>query len=181
MSAAVIARRYAQALLNLAAKEKQIEDVAQGLDDVAGAISASGPIREVLNSPQIGTADRNKVIAQLLDQAKAPPLLDKFIRFLAHKRRLPLVVEVQAVFHDLADARLGRAQAELVVASPIGDKEQSQLRKIYERLSGRTISLSVRVDPDILGGAVTRIGSTVWDGSLRNSLQAMRNTITKSH
>lgn len=179
MSETIIARRYAEALLNLAEKAGQIEDVAQGLDDVAGVIDASPRLREVLVSPQVSEDERRKVIGELLERAQVPELVDKFVRFLAHKYRTPLLLDVQRVFHELADARLGRAQAQLTVAAPLSEAEQERLQELYERLSGRKISLSVTVDPDILGGAVTRIGSTVWDGSLRNALYSMRNAITQ--
>ena len=179
MSATVIARRYAKALLNLATQGDQVEAVSQGLDDLVEVLAQSPRLGIVLISPQVTQAEKNRVIAELLKRTQVPALVDQFVRFLAHKRRTTILGDVRAVFHELADKRLGRAQAQLTVAAPISKAEEKRLRETYEKLSGKQITLHVRIDPDILGGAVTRIGSTVWDGSLRNTLNAMRTAITQ--
>ena len=179
MSATIIARRYAQALLNLATAEDGVEAVSQGLDDLAEVLAQSPRMGNVLISPQVSQADKNRVLAELLQRTQVPELVDQFVRFLAHKHRTAILGDVRTVFHELADQRLGRAQAQLTVAAPISKAEEKQLRETYEKLSGKQITLNVRIDPDILGGAVTRIGSTVWDGSLRNTLNAVRTAITQ--
>ena len=131
-----------------------------------------------LATPNVSKADKDAVVAGLLDRIQPVALVNTFIRYLAHKRRISLIGQVREVFHRLADDHQGRAQAEITVSAPLGDGDEERLKKLYERISGKEITLRVKVEPEILGGTVTRIGSTVWDGSLRNALQTIQTEIS---
>jgi F-type H+-transporting ATPase subunit delta len=93
------------------------------------------------------------------------------------KRRIGLLDEMRKVFHELADERMGRAHADVTVASALSAQQESALKERLEKLSGREINLRVEIDPSILGGIVAKIGSTVWDGSLRNQLNQIHQSI----
>lgn len=175
---AVIARRYALALINLAAKSEGIEEVAGGLDDLADLLAESDRLAAMLASPDVPHDDKERIVASVLQRIQSPQLVDTFVRYLAHKRRIELVTEIRRIYHELADERLGLAQAEVTVASPLSDGEEERLRTLYEKVSGKKITLAVTVDPSIIGGVVTRIGSTVWDGSLRNALDTLQSEIS---
>ena len=175
---AVIARRYALALMNLAAKSEGIEEVAGGLDDLVDLLAESDRLAAMLASPDVPHNDKERIVASVLQRMQAPQLVDTFVRYLAHKRRIELVTEIRRIYHELADERLGLAQAQVTVAAPLGDGEEERLRTLYEKVSGKKISLAVTVDPSIIGGVVTKIGSTVWDGSLRNALDTLQSEIS---
>ena len=179
MSAGVIARRYALALLDLAERDGQLEPVSQGLDELATALDSSPNLHLVLTSPEVPQEQKAQVLAELVRRARAIPLVDKFVRFVLSKHRIGILGDIRRVFNDLADERLGRAHAEVTVALAIGKEQETRLLRLCEKLSGKQITLSLTVDAEILGGAVARIGSRVWDGSLRNALQVMRSAITQ--
>jgi F-type H+-transporting ATPase subunit delta len=176
---AVIASRYAKALMTLAAQEQQVEPVAQGLDEVAGLIRDSKELSGFLDNVRVPRAAKAHVMKALLDKAKLPALVNNFVLFIMEKRRLMLLGEIADHFHRLADERLGRAQAEVTVASALAPEQELRLKKQLEALAGKTVTLHVKVDPALLGGAVTRLGSTVWDGSLRHQLNQLRDSILK--
>ncbi len=90
-----------------------------------------------------------------------------------------LLDEIREIYHLLADERLGRAQAEVTVAAPLTPEEENALREKLETLSGKQITMTVTVEPDIIGGVITKIGSSVRDGSLRAQLEQIRHTITE--
>jgi F-type H+-transporting ATPase subunit delta len=176
---AVIASRYAKALINLAAKDNQVDAVAQGLDEAAALLRESKALSDLMDNVSVTHLAKAQVMKTLLEQAQLPPLVSTFVLYVMQKRRLPLLEEIREHFYRLADERLGRAQADVTVAVPLAADQQQRLKQDLEQLSGKTVTLHVKVDPAILGGAVTRIGSTVWDGSLRNQLNQIRDSIVK--
>lgn len=176
---AVIAARYAKALMNLAGKSNQVEPVAQGLDEVSALIDGSKQLSALLEDVRVTHAAKAQVMKALVEQAKLSPLVNTFVLFVMTKRRLGLLKDIAVIFKRLADERLGRAQADVTVATPLAADQEKTLKQDLEKLSGKTVTLHVKVDPAILGGAITRVGSTVWDGSLRNQLNQIRDSILK--
>ena len=177
MITGVIAQRYAKALMKLAVAADRIEPVTEGLDAITDTLADSEQLADFLADSKIPLTLKEQAVADLLAAAGAPPLVATFVRFVTGKRRILLLPEIRTVFHRLADERMGRAHAEVVVAAPLSADQESRLKEQLERLSGKQITLQVQVEPEILGGAVTRIGSTVWDGSLRGRLDQVRQTI----
>ncbi|HKI97091.1 MAG TPA: ATP synthase F1 subunit delta [bacterium] len=175
----VIARRYAQALMNLAVKAKAVEPTAAGLDEVADSVAGSPELQALLEEPKVALADKEAVIVALLDKTQAPTLVATFVRFITRKRRAGLLDDIRSEFHDLADERMGRASADVTVASALSTDQEQALRERLQALSGKEIKLRVQIDPGILGGVVARIGSTVWDGSLRNQLTQIHQSIAQ--
>ena len=173
----VVARRYAQALMNLAAREKQIEAVAEGLDALGEALAADPRVGSFLAEPKVPPASKEAVMAEWLGGSGAPALLTTFVRYLTRKRRTALLEEIRLVFHDLADELRGRAKADVTVAAALTPEQEKRLQARLETLTGKQVQLRVQVDASILGGVVARIGSTVWDGSLRNQLNEIQQSI----
>ena len=191
MSTQVISQRYARALMGLAAgkgaagkgaagkgTDKQVEEIGAALDEVSVALAAE-ELAPFLASSQATPAMRDEVLKTVLARMKAPAPLPAFVRLLNQKRRLDLLPEIARLFHQLADERLGRAQAEVTVAEPLPAAQKERLRKQLEQATGKSVTLNVQVDGQILGGAVTRIGSTVWDGSVRHHLHQIREQLLR--
>ena len=178
MSTQIISQRYARALMNLSGKDKDVEAMAAALDEAAGIVC--GPqLTEFLTSESASAEIKANVLKSVLDKMGGPKALSPFIRLLHHKRRLTLLPEIAVVFRRLADERLGRAQADVTVAEPMTKAVEERLRKQIEKSTGKSISLNVTVDPDILGGAITRVGSVVWNGSVRHHLDQVREQLLK--
>jgi len=180
VSTQVISQRYARALMNLAArgKGKDLDTVGQSLDEVAAALA--GPdLSAFLSSSRATVEMRDSVLGTVLARMKSHEPIAPFVRLLNQKRRLELLPEIAQQFHRLADERLGRAQAKVTASEPLSAALQARLRKQLEQATGKTITLTVQVDPAILGGAVTRVGSTVWDGSVRHHLDQIREQLLK--
>jgi len=177
MSTAVISKRYAKALMNLAEKSKQVDQITGELNDVADSIAAEPKLLQYLINPKVSRDAKKGMIEEILKQTKAGEMVTSFVRLLLEKRRVVLIEEIRNLFHAIADDRMGRAQAEVTVAAELNAAQEDALRKKLEAVSGKQITLSVQVNPDILGGAVAKIGSTVRDGSLRSHLKNIRQSI----
>lgn len=177
MSAGVISRRYARALMNLAVQGDQVEPVAASLDALADSMVDSPLLGAFLGDAKVPPKAKLEAVEAILKGIQAHPLVETFTRFITSKRRIALLPDIREVFHRLADQRLGRAQAEVTVAAAISGEQEAGLLAGLEGLTGKKITLTVHVNPDILGGAVTRIGSTVRDGSLKTHLSNLRQSI----
>jgi len=176
VSTQIISRRYARALLNLSARGPELDTMAKALDEAAAAVC--GPeMTAFLASENVPADAKGEVLKQVLAKVGGPATLSPFVRLLHRKRRLELLSEIASLFRSLADERLGRAQAEVTVAEPLSDAMQERLRKQIEKQTGKTVTLHVQVDPNLLGGAVTRVGSVVWDGSVRHYLNRVRERL----
>ena len=173
----IVARRYAQALMNLAVQAKDVEGTAQALDELADSMAAAPPLQSFLAEPKVAPATKEAVVQELLAKAGLPPLVNTFVRFITRKRRIGLLEEIRTAFHDLVDERMGRASAWVTAAAELSVAQQEALRARLQALTGKQIRLRVQVDPGILGGVVARVGSTVWDASLRNQLNRMQDSI----
>jgi len=180
VSSGLIARRYAQALLNLAARDKKTDDVSQGLHDLCGILDAVPDLKLMLHSPEVAAERKSRLLAEMLNHAQPAPLVGQFARYLESKHRLPLLHEIRDCYGRMADDLMGRAKAQVTVAIDPAPAQRERLLRLCQKLSGgKQVSLSIQVDPGILGGSVVRIGSKVWDGSLRNDLDTIRSAIAQ--
>lgn len=175
----IVARRYAQALMNLAAKGNEVEATMAALDEVADSVAGSAELQAFLAEPKVALATKEDVVAELLKKAGVPTLVNTFVRFVTRKRRVELLQDIRSEFHDLADERMGRANARVTVAAELSAQQQEALRNRLQELTGKQVQLRVQVDPTILGGIVARVGSTVWDTSLRDQLNRIEQSIAK--
>jgi F-type H+-transporting ATPase subunit delta len=173
----IIARRYAQALMNLAVKADQVADAAKALDEVADNVAGSERLQAYLAEPKVALSAKEAVISEMLQKGGVSPLVSTFVRFIARKRRIELLEDIRGEFHELADERMGRANAQVTVAAELNAKQQDALRSRLRVLTGKEIQLRMQVDPGLLGGFVARVGSTVWDSSLRNQLNLIHQSI----
>lgn len=173
----IVSKRYALALMNLAVKENQVDPVSEGLDAFADSVADSEELRAVLDEPRVPQKAKEGMVTELAAKIQVPALLGNFLGLITQKRRIELLEDIRADFHELADERMGRAHADVTVTGPLSADQETSLRGKLEALSGKQINLRVHIDPVVLGGMVARIGSTVWDGSLRNQLNQIHQSI----
>ena len=183
MSQMVIARRYASALSNLAKQENNLEQVGTELEDFCDTLHEAVELQESLSNNKVSMVVRNSILTEILTKMKLSPLVSTFLRYLLSKRRLTLVHDIARAFALLTQEAMGILPAEVTVAKEPRSKESKDLlQKLQEQLSastGKTVQIHVSVDPSIIGGIVTRIGSMVIDGSIRNQLIQVRESIIR--
>ena len=177
MSQGVIARRYAKALINLA--EKDLENTGKSLTALAGVYSNSTELSEVLSDTKISSQTKQDVLKNILKKIKVSKLVDTFIRYLLAKRRIVLLPNIERAFNLLLQEKLGRIEAGITVAQEIPEVTVGKLEKAISRYSGKEVSVNITIDPAIIGGIVTRIGSVVIDGSIHTQLNQIRQSIIR--
>lgn len=167
---ASLAGRYATALFGLARDEKQIDAVTRSLDKVEAAINESADFKTLTTSPLVDRAQAGKAIRALTPVLGIDPITAKFLGVLADNGRLgALKAVIKAVRELAADAR-GETTAEVTSANPLNDDQVARLKSNLKARLGRDVTIEPKVDPELLGGLVVRLGSQMIDASIRTKL-----------
>jgi F-type H+-transporting ATPase subunit delta len=176
------ASRYAKALFDVVHQEGQstVEAVGKQLQDFADFLAGNDALAGVLGNPGIPAVKKHAVAQALLDRAglMAAPL-SKLILMLADRDRLMLLPEIARAFRDHVMDHQKIMRGEVTTAVPLAPDTVRKLEQGLGQASGRTVMLDARVDPSIIGGVITRLGSTVYDGSVATQLQKMKQALTE--
>lgn len=181
MSASVdtkAARRYASALFNASRAAGNTEAIQADLALLIGCWNRTPAFRRTLESPRIAAERKQALVATVFHQA-IDPLTAIFLRLLIEKRREALLPAIQAIFGELADELRGLVRATAVVAAPLSDADRLNLLEGLRRRTGKEIDLAVVVNPELIGGAIVRLGDTVIDGSVRGALERLREAMLR--
>jgi F-type H+-transporting ATPase subunit delta len=173
------ATRYARALFDVVKKEGDVQQAGRELSAFANLVSSHEMLARTLANPAIPVQRKRGVVEQLLSRAGAlSPVVSKLLMLLADRDRLALLPEIATAYEArlMDEAQVVRAQVTTAVELP--SDRVSQLQQGLARATGRQVQLETRVDPSIIGGAVARIGSTVYDGSVTTQLEKVKERLT---
>lgn len=174
-----IARRYAKALFELQ-DPSGIGPTAQTLRLLAETFADSKEFRALLLSPVFTRDQKAAVVLQLATRAGCPPITERFLTHVVRKNRIAQIREMSEAFAKLADAADNRTAVEVSSARPLPEAEQAAIRARLEQVTRGKIDLAVRVDPGVIGGLEIRIGSTVYDGTVRGRLGRLRAALANA-
>jgi F-type H+-transporting ATPase subunit delta len=168
-----IARNYAETLLSLAKKAKDLDGWGSMLQGVADAMRQDDTLKHFLESPRISAGQKNDVLLKALGD-RTPRLFLRFLQILVTKRRQMLIPEISLEYQNLLDREYGRVHANVTVARDTSDAERAMIAKQLSRIVGKEVLAHVAVNPKILGGVIVKFGDTVMDGSVRRRLASLR-------
>jgi F-type H+-transporting ATPase subunit delta len=180
MSLRTSATRYAKALLEVAIRESDPAQIERQLADIVGAMSEHRELRRVLTNPAVPQHARVGVVRALVDRAGAEPPLAKLLAMLAERGRLELLPDLLDVYRERLLAHGNVVRASITAAAPLAEDKVKALEQRLGGLTGKQVRLTVDVDPSLLGGVVARIGSTVYDGSIRTQLQKIKQQLIET-
>lgn len=175
-----VAARYADALFDLAEEAGSLEAVEGDLQTLRAAIAAAPDFRAFLSSPVYGAADQARVTAALAEKAGLGSLTKNFLGLVAGNRRLFALESMIAAFAARLARHRGEVSAEAISASPLNDEQTKRLRTEIESIVGKAVNLTTRVDTDLLGGLVVKVGSTMIDSSLKTKLNRMKSVMKEA-
>jgi F-type H+-transporting ATPase subunit delta len=170
----VLAQRYAAALADVALERKNPAAVKRELASFAGAYQESADLRNFLASPAVDFALKHSLIEKLAEEMDLSLTVRNFLFLLVDNRRAELLREILPVFEVELNSRLGIAEAQVTSARELAAEEKKELMQALERVSGKKIEARYSLDESLLGGAVVQIGSTIYDGSVREQLERLR-------
>lgn len=179
MSVVTVARRYAEAMVDVAISRNEVESIDNELRVFAEAMSASRELHNVFASPIVSPADKLSLLNALISRLKAGQMTANLLRTMLKHYRLHYVAEVYEQFRRKMNERKGLIVAEVATAEQVGASEQARLGRTLEQMTGKQVEFKFNTDPSLIGGVVTRIGSVVYDGSVRTQLQAIKERLKR--
>lgn len=177
MTNETIARRYASALADVVLKTGETDTVKTELAVWAQLFVGSNDLQNVLGNPAIAHQAKERVLEQLLAKMKPSKTAANFLRVLLQNNRLNDLVAIDERFAAELAERSGIQNAVVISARELPEDERTEFEKTLARLTGKTMQITYSVEPDLIGGAVTRIGSTVYDASVRTKLENLRTEL----
>jgi F-type H+-transporting ATPase subunit delta len=177
MSALAVARRYAEALADVAIANSQAEVVAQELGELSVLFKAGSELNALFANPVISQADKRRVLDVIIERTRPTRTTVNLLKLLLHHYRLHNLDVLKEQYREELNKREGIVRAEVTTAGPIDAAEQQKLKQQLQNLTGKSIQLEFKTDPALIGGAVTRVGSVVYDGSIRTQLDTIKNRL----
>jgi F-type H+-transporting ATPase subunit delta len=176
----IAARRYAEALLEACTRAGQTElgSIRDELGRFAAALDSVFDLENVLLNPIFGEDERKRALALVMDRLGLSEITRRFIALVEERDRMTELPAIASAFRKLADEREGRVRAQVRSAAELTPAAAEQLRRALERRTGKRVELEVTVDPALIGGIRTQVGSLVFDGTLRAELERLRATLS---
>lgn len=175
MRAVTIARNYAEALFELAEQSGHADEYAELIDAVAGAIETSPDVQAALISPRVPKNAKVKLLSDAL--ASTPREFVLFVAAVVRRGRQSLLREIATEYLALLDIRHSRVRASVTLAREPDERLKESIRRQLGEKLAKEVVATYHVDPELLGGAVVRIGETVHDGSVRRRLVRLRRQL----
>jgi F-type H+-transporting ATPase subunit delta len=169
-----LAERYAGALVDVALQNQQADQVKQELAAFATLLRESPELNAFLSNPSIARTAKHSAIGQIVERMGASRTLRNYLFVIVDQRRAGMLVEIEQAFSRLLDARQGITQAKVTSATELSAQERGELNVALAKLTGAKVQAQYATDAALIGGAVVRIGSTIYDGSVRTQLERLR-------
>jgi F-type H+-transporting ATPase subunit delta len=173
MRQSTIAKNYAEALLELATRAKDLRGWGTLIESIADAMRRDQKLRVFLETPRVDAATKNAVLRKALAD-RAPAKFVRFVESVVTHRRQMLIPEIAQEYMDLVDVAENRMHANVTVALEADEKTRKVIADRLSKVFDKTVVPHMTVDERILGGLVVRVGDTVMDGSVRRKLGSLK-------
>jgi F-type H+-transporting ATPase subunit delta len=172
-----IAKRYAKALVQLAEEKKIVDKTREDLAAFTSAVEGQPALQKLFASPVFTPENKKAVIQELSGKLGMQPTTLRFVEHLAETGRIRYIKDMYEAFLEILAERTNRALAKLSTASTVSQADLADIKKKLETLTGKQVDIDAQVDAALIGGARAQIGSTIYDGSIRNQLAKMRTQL----
>jgi F-type H+-transporting ATPase subunit delta len=177
MSRRAGATKEARALFDVALAQADPVVVGRDLDTFVSLVASHPDLARVVTSPMVPPARKRAVVGAIADAAGFSPIVSKLLRILAERHELSLVEPLAAAYRARLMQHQRIVEAHVTTAVALPDDRRAALEASLREATGKTVRLSASIDPSILGGVVTRIGSVVFDGSVSGNLERLRHAL----
>jgi F-type H+-transporting ATPase subunit delta len=170
LSSHTVARRYASALADVVIAKNEVAEVREELIAWEKMILGNPLLLEAFTNPTVGYEQKGRILNDLLARTRVRPTTANFLRVLLKNQRLGELSQVNEKLAQILDERAGAVSAQITSARPLPESVKSALEETLRQVTRKKVRLNFQTDESLLGGIVTRIGSTIYDGSVRNQL-----------
>lgn len=179
MSTNAISIRYAKALLALGVEQGTVEPFSEELERILAAFDADTLLRLLLESPTFPIDKKQALVADLATILDLSTGIRQFVGLLTDKSRIDQLKGIASSYRALADAQTGVVRARITAAAKPLKKQMDAIQQALEKVTGKTVALTVEADAALLGGLKAEMAGKVFDGSIRAQLQRMAETLQK--
>ena len=173
-----LARVYARSLFEVAGEQGKLDELREQLGQFADALDSNRELAVFFFSPYFSTAEKEDGLDRLLDGADEA--LVNFLKLLIENHRMPVIFRVRQQYERLWEEENRMLPVEITSAVVLDEKTTEELGRTIGERAGRRVTLARRVDPDILGGIILRVGNSILDASIRNRLEQLRRHVAQA-
>jgi F-type H+-transporting ATPase subunit delta len=174
-----LARRYARALLAIGGEESNTRRILEETERFVALVTEIPLLREMLEAAHINRRDKKAVLETSLAPFAFLPSTRNFLFLLVDKRRMNILSPIVTELRRLIEQSEGIERVEVSVPMPLSSTQRDLLQSALEGQTGKKVVLEEKVEADVLGGMVVKVGSTVYDGSARTQIQQIRENLEK--
>ena len=175
-----IARRYAKALMTIGKEDGRAETYKEELGGVVGLLEEQKELEQVISNPLYDTESRKKVLELIVERLGLSRVMTSFLLLCFDKGRIQYLNDIYTFYEKLTDELANIVRADLVSAVELPEESITRIRDALSEKTGKEVRMDVSVDPALIGGAVTKIGDLVLDGSVRTQLMSLQESLQRS-
>ena len=172
--------RYARALLEIGQELKTTAKLQKDLSAFSGIYESNADLRNVLLNPSIGLEERKVLVKTLAKRLMYSAMMTNFLLLLLDKDRIGVLPAIAEAFQHIADEKAGNVRAEVTTSTALSLLQKKKMKDVLSKVTGKNVILETKLDPTLIGGAVTRIAGKVYDGSLSTQLRIIKASVTHS-
>jgi ATP synthase F1 delta subunit len=172
-----LARVYGRSLFEVALEQGRLDVIREQLGQIADALKENRDLAVFFFSPYFSSAEKQQSLGGLFDGADE--ILINFLELLIENHRMPVIFRVRSEYERLWDEENKMLPVQITSAIALDAQTTENLGKTIGERAGRKVTLSARVDPDILGGIIVRVGNSILDASIRNRLEQLRRQVAQ--
>jgi len=172
-----ISKRYARAFFEIANEQKQVEPYYNELNQFASVVAENKSLKDFLANPIFEQASKKGVVDNIISKLKLSGMTVSFLRLLVDKKRIDIVEDIVVCYRQFMDETLKKVRVNVKTAFPLSDEMRDFIGASLEKSLGKKVEMTVEEDSTLLGGVVIGVGDTLYDGSIKNQLNNMRNLL----
>ncbi|MBI4850350.1 MAG: F0F1 ATP synthase subunit delta [Acidobacteria bacterium] len=179
MSVTTVSNRYGRALVDVVLSKGTQAEIKSEVSTFASMFDECKDLKEVFSNPTVSQQQQKKLLDSLIERTKPNAITANFLQLLLQNYRLQYLPEISKAFSRILDERLNIITANITTATSVSEDQKQLLKDQLHKLTGKEVRLNFSIDPTIIGGVVTQIGSQIYDGSIRNHLEQLRAKLSK--
>jgi F-type H+-transporting ATPase subunit delta len=173
-----IAQVYARSLFEVAKEQDKLDEVREQLGQLADALDQTRELQLFFFSPYFSTEEKKQGLDRAIDGAD--PIVRNFLELLVEKHRMPALLRIRREFDRLWEQEHRLLPVTITSAVALGDETVRSIGDAIGQQTGQQVELTTKVDPDVLGGLVVRVGNSILDASIRNRLENLRRSVARA-
>ncbi|MDY6855955.1 MAG: ATP synthase F1 subunit delta [Thermodesulfobacteriota bacterium] len=179
MISSSITRRYAEALISIGVEENKSKEFERELQEVNSIINENIELNAVLYSSIYPNESKKLIMKEIFKGLPLSETVDNFLSLLIDKNRISFLPLIIKRYEDILDSIEGRIRADVIFAKKMPDRVIKRLKDAFQKSIGKEIILEIKEDPSIMGGAITKLGNVIYDGSVKTQLKNIKRSIIK--